>query len=169
MKLYSLKELQTKEIIQSDAIKFTSEMLPELSNFAILPAGEFIVDEFGLEYSSTETYYQACKSLEYDIRKTFTRLSPKDAKRKGKEIFIRDDWEIIKYLIMRNALEQKFKLQPFKDILNATTDLQLIEWTYWNDKIWGMWDVDKTGCNALGKLLQERRMLNRVLSGNSFI
>jgi len=61
---------------------------------------------------------------------------------------------------MWSGLQQKFICPTFKELLKNTENRQIIEWTWWNDQCWGMFDKTGTGCNALGKLLMKLRDKN---------
>jgi hypothetical protein len=159
--MYSLEKLKSYDIIQKDAIKFKKNYFDEFSNFEILKNP--ISDEKGLKYDSVENYYQSRKSRDEDTWKLFSLLdgkgiSPFQAKKIGRTITMREDWDIVKYDFMREGLRQKFLKNPeLKEKLLSTDDKQIIEWTYWGDMTWGMSDKLGAGANALGKLLMELR------------
>jgi hypothetical protein len=117
---------------------------------------------FGQYYSSTENAYQAAKTKDLEIRSTFSILTPNQAKRQGKKLKLRDDWESVKVKIMEEILRLKFNQEKFKNLLLNTEDEYLIEGNTWNDKEWGMCDGE--GKNKLGLLLMKIR---NDLKGNS--
>lgn len=115
-------------------------------------------------YPTIEHAYQAAKSTNLDIRKIISNLpKPGLAKKMGREISIRPDWESIKYDTMFGLIEQKFG-NPYnfklRRMLLATGDQELIEGNLWHDRYWGICYCRKckgVGENNLGKLLMEQR------------
>lgn len=120
-------------------------------------------------YPTSEHAYQAAKSLNTLEREKIKKAtSPGKAKRLGKRINIRQDWEEIKYQTMRDIVLSKFSRN--KDLaikLMATKDEQLIEGNTWHDNIWGSCSCircKKTeGQNLLGKALMEVRYKLSIL------
>ena len=123
-----------------------------LSNF--YPA---VVEYDGLEYSSTEHAYQAAKTLDAAERRRIRESQkPGDAKRLGKQVKMRTDWEQIKIGVMRDLVRQKFtKHKELKEKLLATGDAYIEETNTWNDTFWGV--CKGKGHNWLGKILMEIR------------
>ncbi len=122
-----------------------------LSNFWPAP-----VKMYGLEYPTVEHAYQAAKTLDEEERE-FIRLqsTPGKAKRAGKTITVREDWETFKVGAMKILLERKFSIPHLKEKLLATGDALLVEENDWGDTFWG--ECRGTGQNILGKLLMEIR------------
>lgn len=122
-----------------------------LSNF--VPA-EVMMD--GIQYSSTEHAYQAAKTLDPEERLLIQQAStPGQAKRLGKQLKQRADWNEVKDDIMRNLLFQKFNIPHLKKLLLATGDAYIEETNTWNDTYWGV--CRGNGQNKLGRLLMEIR------------
>lgn len=122
-----------------------------LSNFA-----RCSVVYTGNIYPTVEHTYQAAKSLDKSIQKSFTTLpTPGKAKKLGRQIELRPDWEQVKDNIMKNLLRQKFSHEHFKSQLLATGNTQLVEGNTWNDTYWGV--CNGKGLNMLGTLLMEVR------------
>lgn len=123
-----------------------------LSNF--YPA---TVEYDGLEYSSTEHAYQAAKTEDAGQRRRIRESQkPGDAKRLGKQVKMRTDWEQIKVGVMKDLVRQKFtKHKELKEKLLATGDAHLEETNTWNDTFWGV--CKGKGQNHLGKILMEVR------------
>ena len=150
--------LKQAEVIQNDVIKFDKSHYPQLSNFDTTYK-QNIKDEYGLVYPYVENYYQAQKFLDKQLREQFVNVTPVQAKYLGgsKGIgkkYVRSDWDYrVKYDVMFKALKVKFSIPYYKDILASTGNKQIIEWTTWNDVIWGMSANTGKGANALGKLL----------------
>ena len=122
-----------------------------LSNFFPCP-----VEFEGLTFGNTEAVFQAAKTLDMEEREKFVGLSPLIAKRKGRRVKLRSDWEAVKIEVMREVLRCKFSQNPeLKAKLIATGDSELIEGNNWNDRFWGV--CRGKGQNHLGRLLMELR------------
>ena len=122
-----------------------------LSNFYNCP-----VPFEGLTFSNTEAAFQAAKTLDMEERERFLGLSGGQAKRLGRRVELRSDWEAVKIDIMRQVLKSKFTQNPeLKAKLIATGDAELIEGNNWNDRFWGV--CNGKGQNHLGRLLMELR------------
>jgi len=79
------------------------------------------------------------------------------AKKRGREINIYDDWDARKDDVMRKALAYKFAPgTEAAELLLATNMDYLVEYAPWGDVYWGV-DKHYKGKNMLGKLLMERR------------
>lgn len=115
----------------------------------------------GLTYESTEAAFQAAKTLDIEEKKQFTRLTPSGAKKMGRKITLRSDWEQVKDQVMLDILRIKFNNPELRSMLLSTGDAQLIEGNYWHDNYWGNCVCDKCrdkiGKNTLGKLLMQVR------------
>lgn len=115
----------------------------------------------GIEYPTNEHFFQAMKTLNIDERKEIaTCETPGRAKRMGRRVDLRPDWEDVKVDIMRKGLEMKFSIPELKIKLLATGNEELVEGTTWHDQIWGICTCEKCkgkGKNLLGQLLMEIR------------
>lgn len=112
----------------------------------------------GLIYQNNEAAFQAQKTLEKTDRKVFTQLAPAEAKRRGRHVRLRDDWEEIKDGIMEEIVRAKFSQNPrLKAELLATGEAQLIEGNTWNDRYWGVDVRSGIGKNHLGIILMKVR------------
>lgn len=127
-----------------------------LSNFSGHPV---VVD--GVEYPTMEHYYQAMKTLdEWQQKRVREAETAKEAKRLGRGVDLRPDWEAVKLPVMRKGLEVKFThLTDAGATLLDTGDQGLIEGNDWGDTYWGMVirDGRYVGENWLGILLMARR------------
>lgn len=126
-----------------------------LSNFS---RAEVLWD--GLRYPSTENFYQAMKAEDPQNRALYQRMSAGQAKRSGKELPIRPDWEAVRLGVMAEALRQKFApgtLLGFQ--LLETGKAGLVEGNHWRDCFWGVDPNynDGFGHNWLGTLLMRTR------------
>jgi ribA/ribD-fused uncharacterized protein len=111
-----------------------------LSNFWPSP-----IEYNGIKYSTVEHAYQASKAYDDQDRLLISYLlTPGEAKRFGKRVLLRQDWEHIKDQIMEDCVRLKFSIPELKYMLLATGDAELIEGNTWNDTYWGR-------CNGIGK------------------
>ena len=110
----------------------------------------------GIEYLNSEAAFQAQKCSRRSDRLEFENLNPSEAKRLGRKVKIREDWEIVKLDIMRNIIREKFNQNPDITLkLIETGDNYLEEGNTWGDIIWGV--CNGKGKNLLGKILMEIR------------
>ena len=128
-----------------------------LSNFYNCP-----VTAWGITYRNSESAFQAQKTKDEEIRKEFSKLNPSQAKLKGRNIELREDWEEVKDRVMYRILKNKFcqNKNLFIKLMN-TGDEELIEGNWWHDNYWGDCYCDKCkdikGQNKLGTLLMNLR------------
>ena len=110
----------------------------------------------GLSYESTEASFQSAKTIDLELRKEFASLKPGKAKRKGREIALRANWDSIRNNIMYECVKDKFTRNiDLQEKLLNTGDSILIEGNYWHDTYWGV--CDGVGENNLGKILMQIR------------
>jgi ribA/ribD-fused uncharacterized protein len=122
-----------------------------LSNFHMVP-----VEFEGLTYPSVEHAYQAAKSNCSEQRQRISEAATAGlAKRLGKGVTLRSDWEEVKIDIMTSLVRQKFSNPSLRALLLSTDDKELIEGNWWNDKFWGV--CRGVGENHLGKILMRVR------------
>lgn len=133
-----------------------------LSNFQ---PGEVFLDR--LPYPSVEHAYQAAKTVNSEEREPIRLLFGYQAglaKRMGRKLTVRPDWDKVKFDIMTDLVHQKFNLHPMlRDKLLATGDATLIEGNHWNDTVWGV--CNGVGTNWLGQILMHVRA--ELRKGNS--
>ncbi len=124
-----------------------------LSNFFNVP-----VEWDGLRYLNSEAAFQAAKVLTDEERMEFIYLDPSRAKRKGRQVKLRADWEQVKYGIMEEIVRAKFTQNAeLREKLLATGDAELIEGNTWGDTCWGVDLRNGKGRNCLGKILMKVR------------
>ena len=123
----------------------------------------------GISYNSSETAFQAQKTLVEDERKYISTLTPAESKKacgknglKDFKIKLRSDWEDVKDNIMYEILRDKFTRNPeLKEKLLATGENTLIEGNFWHDNYWGNCTCPKCknmpGRNQLGLTLMKLR------------
>mgnify|MGYP001581141604 FL=1 len=116
-----------------------------LSNFYRLANGLTVEHEF-----------QAAKAVHANERRWVLEApTPGEAKRRGRRVALRPDWEEIKVEVMRTLLRRKFSQPDLREKLLATGDALLEEGNTWGDQYWGT--VGGCGANMLGTLLMEIR------------
>jgi ribA/ribD-fused uncharacterized protein len=122
-----------------------------LSNFAPVS-----IAYEGNIYPTVEHAYQAAKTLsDREAALIQACRTPGDAKRMGRRLTIRPDWDQIKRSVMLELLRLKFRDHPYKGLLTATDGTIMIEGNYWGDVYWGMFRGK--GQNVLGQLLTQVR------------
>lgn len=110
----------------------------------------------GEEYPSIEHAYQAAKTLDLDQRDEIRACNtPNKAKKVGKTVTLRKDWQKIRVSLMENFLQQKFSIPELHKKLIETKDVEIIEGNWWGDTFWGV--CNGKGDNNLGKLLMKLR------------
>lgn len=121
-----------------------------LSNFAI----QAIVFE-GKTYPTTENAYQAAKTAIPAERVQFETMTPGQAKRAGRRVTIRSDWDNVKLSVMEDVTRKKYQHDPFKSKLLGTGDQYIVEGNTWHDTFWGVCKGE--GKNNLGKIIMKIR------------
>ena len=116
----------------------------------------------GITYPTNEHFFQAMKTLDISERKAIAAAeTPGLAKRMGRNVKLRSDWEKIKVDVMRLGLILKFTDAELAEKLVATGDEELVEGNWWHDNTWGNCHCTacsrKGGRNLLGMLLMEVR------------
>lgn len=99
----------------------------------------------GLTFMSSEAAWQAFKTNDPIERKSFCNMTPALAKRAGRRVKLRPDWEKVKYGLMVEVLRAKFSQhENLREKLLSTGDEELVEdTTGWHDNIWGNCDCEK--------------------------
>lgn len=118
----------------------------------------------GLEFSSLESAFQAAKCANLADRYAFQYLTARDAKRQGRAVAMRPDWDEQKTNIMLELLFIKFgtNADMLRQLL-ATGDAWLVEENGWHDNFWGNCTCGRRQCvqdegqNVLGQLLMSVR------------
>jgi ribA/ribD-fused uncharacterized protein len=123
-------------------------------------------------WPTVEHAYQAYKCEKTDSifeggylesRKQFQKLkTPQQAKKLGKTIKLRSDWDNVKLRIMEELVYNKFEQgYLLRDLLLKTNNITLIEGNFWHDNIWGNCYCEKCkviiGQNYLGFILMRVR------------
>ena len=124
-----------------------------LSNFYEAP---LIYD--GIPYLSSEAAFQAQKCMMVEERHAFSELRTGEAKRTGRQIPLRPDWEEVKRDVMEGIVRAKFSQNPeLAKMLLDTGDQILLEGNTWHDTYWGMDLKTHEGENHLGRILMKIR------------
>ena len=122
-----------------------------LSNFWSAP-----VTYDGITYQNAEAAFQAQKVTDKEVQRAFSALGPYEAKRRGRRLALRPDWEEVKVSLMQEIVDAKFDQNPdLAEQLLKTKDAYLEEGNSWNDRTWGT--AGGEGLNLLGKILMKTR------------
>jgi ribA/ribD-fused uncharacterized protein len=110
----------------------------------------------GTVYPSVENAYQAAKCKNRSDREKFLYIKSSEAKRLGRVVAMRDDWEEVKLDLMYRLVKQKFeKYSELRELLLETHSYEIQEGNWWGDTFWGT--VNGKGQNHLGKILMRVR------------
>ena len=117
----------------------------------------------GLVYPTVEHAFQAAKTTDEAERRSVRDCSTAgQAKRRGREVTLRPDWDTVKVDVMHELLLYKFYAADLGGRLCHTGDQELIEGNTWGDTFWGV--CRGKGSNHLGRLLmQVRREINAAM------
>lgn len=125
------------------------------------------------DYPTIEHAFQAAKTLNIKERIRISKLgSPSAAKKAGRNVKLRPDWEEIKLAVMYICLCAKFADEAWYRELKLTGEEEIVEWNSWGDKVWGIpchqTDIGLyvpyeklRGENLLGRLLMHCRNHSR--------
>jgi ribA/ribD-fused uncharacterized protein len=127
-------------------------------------AHRFLSNFFPVYGTTVEHLYQAEKTLDLELRQRILALPASEAftaRKLGRDLVLRPDWEEIKRDVMLGLLRWKFA--PGTDLakmLLATGEQMLIEGNWWHDNYWGTCGCMRCGNkgkNVLGELLMQVR------------
>jgi ribA/ribD-fused uncharacterized protein len=139
------------ETLVSDSIDSFRGEFGFLSNFH--PSTFFFE---GRKWKTVEHAYHASKTFDQDQKDQIMNLTtPGDAKKWGRNVELRPDWDQVKYETMLNLIRLKFENPLLMSQLLATGDRPLVEGNTWNDFYWGI--CRGKGENNLGKILMQVR------------
>lgn len=107
-------------------------------------------------YATVEHRFQATKAM-FEAEADWVRRAPTaaEAKKRGRKVTMRQDWDHIKDGVMEICVRDKFKDPRLRHLLLATGDADLEEGNDWGDIYWGV--VNGHGENKLGKILMKIR------------
>lgn len=115
-------------------------------------------------YPTVEHFFQVMKTTDPAERaKILAAKTAGEAKKIGRTVTLRKNWNEIREEVMEAGLRAKFQQNPeLKKRLIDTGDVDLIEGNTWGDTFWG--EVNGKGQNKLGKLLMKIR--DELMKGN---
>ena len=114
---------------------------------------------------TTEHIYQSEKAKhQADRFAILMATTPGRAKRMGRKVELRDDWDDeMAITVMWDLLWVKFNQPEFKEKLLATGDREIVEGNIWHDNRFGNCTCNDCknipGQNALGKMIMEIRSM----------
>lgn len=110
----------------------------------------------GRVFSTVEHAFQAAKCLDETEMKLFCFVdTPAEAKKWGRQVKLRPDWESVKLDVMYEFVKQKFSKTKFKELLLDTGDELIVEGNNHKDTFWGVYNG--VGENNLGKIIMRVR------------
>lgn len=122
-----------------------------LSNFHLVE-----IEQEGIVYPSSEHAYMAMKTTDENLRKEISKLeTPREAKKFGRKLILRNNWNDLRIPYMEEILKKKFSNPELKEKLKATGNQELVEGNTWGDVFWGV--CNGIGQNNLGKILMKIR------------
>ena len=130
-----------------------------LSNF--YPCARLYIK--GFNYPTVEHVFQVAKTLDpEEILEIQPADTPGAAKKLGKQVTLRDDWEDIKDNVMLYIVKAKFiQNHDLGKQLIDTETAKIVEGNGWHDNYWGTCSCDRCceidGQNKLGKILMKVR------------
>ena len=136
-----------------------------LSNFYDSPIEFMTVDGKKMIAPTVEHAFQAEKAMFSAEQEAILKAdTPGRAKRLGRHVLLRPDWEDVKDKVMEEFVSRKFRLPELRDKLLATGNANLVEGNTWHDSVWGICTCPKCinnpnikGQNKLGKILMKVR------------
>jgi ribA/ribD-fused uncharacterized protein len=113
-------------------------------------------------FHNSETAFQWSKTLDPKWRDMIMFSStPSEAKALGRKAPLRDDWELVKDMVMFDILKHKFvQSANLYMLLDSTGNKYLEETNDWHDTYWGV--CNGVGQNKLGRALMEVRDSMRI-------
>lgn len=98
----------------------------------------------GLEFKCAEACFQSFKTTDTELRAKFQHLNGFEAKKLGKKIKLRPDWNDIRLEVMYRVVFAKFRQHPELKTKLLNISEMIIEDNTWHDTFWGK-------CNGVGK------------------
>lgn len=109
----------------------------------------------GIDYSCSESAYQAHKCVNEKDKLLIAQMDGYTAKREVKKYPKRKDWHSVNLQLMYRIVKKKFAQNPdLAEKLIASND-EIVEVNTWGDKFWGV--CNGIGVNNLGKILMRVR------------
>lgn len=111
-----------------------------------------------LVFCNAEAAFQAQKVINEKDQYKFINLNASQARKLGKTIQLRKDWEEIKDNVMYEIVKRKFTInKELQQKLLETKEEELVEGNWWHDTYWGVDSKTGIGQNKLGKILMKVR------------
>lgn len=111
-----------------------------------------------LVFCNAEAAFQAQKAMNEKDQYKFINLNASQARKLGKTVQLRKDWEEIKDNVMYEIVKRKFTInKELQQKLLETKEEELIEGNWWHDTYWGVDSKTGIGQNKLGKILMKVR------------
>jgi ribA/ribD-fused uncharacterized protein len=154
--------MDIRQYIESEVVSFRSTKA-EFGGLSNMAAG-YSVNVNGIIIPSVEHLYQACRyplfpALQEEIIRQDSPMTAKMISKKHLK-YTRQDWDQVRFKIMRWCLEVKLSQnwEKFSKVLLETGDKAIVELST-KDKVWAaVKEGNKLiGTNALGRLLMELR------------
>ena len=127
-----------------------------LSNFYPSP-----ITYQGITYPTVEHAFQAAKTTNKKEKLLIAAAeSPGQAKRMGRRVALRPDWEKVKEQVMYDCIRLKFNDPTLRKQLIGTYVFALVERNWWHDNCWGSCTCGRCrdrGQNKLGQILMKVR------------
>lgn len=108
-------------------------------------------------YPSVENAYQAGKLINRKDREMFINITPGQAKKLWRNYPTYNLTEEFRLNLMYQLLSIKFNQEPFKSLLIATDNCNIIEKNYWGDMFFGYCLKTNQGKNHLGQMIMNIR------------
>lgn len=105
-------------------------------------------------FSCAESAFQAAKCIKPEDKKRFEGLNGFEAKKLGRKVALRPDWNDVRIPLMKRILKIKFSHPDLAEKLMAVKG-DIIEENTWHDTFWGV--CEGRGENHLGKILMSMR------------
>lgn len=119
-----------------------------------------------LVFCNAEAAFQAQKVINEKDQYKFINLNASQARKLGKTVQLRKDWEEIKDNVMYEIVKRKFLTnKELQQKLLETKEEELVEGNWWHDTYWGVDSKTGIGQNKLGKILMKVR--EEVKSSNA--
>ena len=124
-----------------------------------------IIEYEGINYPTSEHAFQAAKTTVIFHRKSIADISStSSAKRYGRGLILRPNWDNIRIAIMTDIMRIKFVIPELRNKLLDTGNEEIVEINTWGDNFWGVSGKLEDGQNNLGKILmQVRQEINAMV------
>ena len=104
-------------------------------------------------FNNAEAFFQACK--DGASARKFVGIDGFTAKKLGRKVKLRPDWNKIRLSVMKRVVKMKFTQNP--ELMEKLRKINgpIVEENTWNDTFWGI--CNGYGANNLGKILEAIR------------